>query len=311
MNTIKVAVVQAAPILFNLQKTLEKTALLVEAAADKDAKLILFPEAFIPAYPRGLTFGTVVGGRSEEGKKLWLRYWENSVAIPGKDAEYLGAIARKYKVYLAIGVIEKAGQGGTLYCTLLYFSPKGSLIAKHRKLKPTAAERIIWGEGNGSTLSTIKTELGVLGGLICWENYMPLARMAMYQKGVQIYLAPTADHRDSWQATVQHIAIEGRCFVLSCNQFVTKNMYPEDLPAINEIENQPEVMSKGGSVIVDPRGNILAGPLWNQEGILYANLDMQILHKSKMDFDVVGHYARNDVFQLSVIDQPETFEESD
>ena len=306
MKTVKVAVVQAAPVLFDLHKTLEKTALLVGEAAGKGARLVLFPEAFIPAYPRGLSFGTVVGSRSEEGKKLWLRYWENSLAIPGKDVEYLGSIARKNKVYLAIGVIEQAAQGGTLYCTLLYFSPKGGLIAKHRKLKPTAAERVIWGEGDGSTLSTVKTEFGVLGGLICWENYMPLARMAMYQKGVQIYLAPTADQRDTWQSTMRHIAVEGRCFVLSCNQFVTKNMYPKGLPAIDGLENQPEIMSRGGSIIIGPQGKTLAGPLWDREGILYADLDMADVHKSKMDFDVVGHYERNDVFQLKVTNQPGT-----
>lgn len=310
MKTIKAAVVQSAPVLFNLQKTLKKTALLVEEAAGNGAQLILFPEAFIPAYPRGFAFGTVVGSRSEEGKKLWLRYWKNSIAIPGKDAEYLGALANKHKVYLAVGVIEKTEQGGTLYCTLLYFSPTGNLLAKHQKLKPTASERIIWGEGNGSTLSTVKTDIGILGGLICWENYMPLARMAMYQKGVQIYLAPTADHRDSWQSTMQHIAVEGRCFVLGCNQFVTKDMYPEDLPGIKELADQPEIMSKGGSVIVNPEGKILAGPLWDEEGILYADLEMDDLRKSKMDFDVTGHYARDDVFQLSVANQPDTIEGS-
>ncbi|MCG8322926.1 MAG: carbon-nitrogen hydrolase family protein [Cytophagales bacterium] len=310
MKTVKVAVVQAAPILFNLRKTLEKTAMLVEEAAGTGARLVLFPEAFIPAYPRGFTFGTVVGSRTDEGKALWLRYWENALEIPGKDMEYLGAIARKHKIYLAIGVIEKALQGGTLYCTLLYFSPEGELMAKHRKLKPTAAERIIWGEGDGSTLSTVKTDFGVLGGLICWENYMPLARMSMYRKGVQVYLAPTADHRDLWQATMRHVAAEGRCFVLSCNQFVTRNMYPEDLPVIGELQNQPEIMSKGGSVIIDPEGKTLAGPLWNKEGILYADLDMRDLYKSKMDFDVTGHYARHDVFQLSVTHQPETVDGS-
>ena len=306
MKTVKVAVVQAAPELFDLNKTLEKTAELAGEASKKGAQLVLFPEAFIPAYPRGLAFGTVVGSRSEEGKKLWLRYWGNAVSIPGKDLDKLGSIARENKIYLAIGVIEKVENGGTLYCTLLYFSPRGDLLAKHQKLKPTAAERVIWGEGDGSTLSTVKTDFGVMGGLICWENYMPLARMAMYQKGVQIYLAPTADHRDTWQTTMQHIATEGRCFVLSCNQFVTKSMYPQDLPVPEELENQPEIMSKGGSVIINPRGEILAGPLWNEEGILYADLDMNDLHKSKMDFDVVGHYARNDVFQFSAINQPDT-----
>ncbi len=310
MKTVKVAVVQAAPALFDLNKTLEKTAALVKEAAQKGAKLILFPEAFVPAYPRGFTFGTVVGSRSEEGKKLWLRYWENAVSMNGKEIEKLGGIARENKVYLAIGVIEKVENGGTLYCTLLYFSPEGALLARHQKLKPTAAERVIWGEGDGSTLSTVKTELGVLGGLICWENYMPLARMSMYQKGVQIYLAPTADHRETWQTTMRHIATEGRCFVLSCNQFVTKSMYPQDLPTLEELTGQPEIMSKGGSVIINPQGEILAGPLWNEEGILYADLNLDDLYKSKMDFDVTGHYAREDVFQFVAVNQPDTLDET-
>ncbi len=188
--------------------------------------------------------------------------------------------------------------------TLLYFGPDGRLLGKHRKLKPTAAERFIWGEGDGSTLTVLDTELGKIGGLICWENYMPLARMAMYGKGVEIYLAPTADARDVWQATLRHIALEGRCFVLGCNQFVTKSMYPSDLEAIEDLENQPEVLCRGGSAIVSPLGQYLAGPLFDQEGILLADLDLAEVARGKFDFDVVGHYARPDVFQLIVNEQP-------
>jgi nitrilase len=195
-------------------------------------------------------------------------------------------------------VVEQ--EGGTLYCTTLYFGPDGDLRGKHRKLKPTGSERLIWGEGDGSTLTTIETEFGVVGGLTCWENYMPLARMAMYQQGVDIYLAPTADARDTWQATLRHIACEGRCFVLGCNQFVTKSMYPTDLPGIEELENQPEVMCRGGSAIISPLGEVLAGPLYGEEGILYAELDMEEVARSKFDFDVVGHYARPDVFDFRV-----------
>jgi nitrilase len=194
--------------------------------------------------------------------------------------------------------------GGTLYCTLLYFGPDGSLLGKHRKLKPTAAERLIWGEGDGSTLTAIRTGFGVMGGLICWENYMPLARMAMYGQGVELYLAPTADSREVWQATMRHIALEGRCFVLGCNQFVTKAMYPDDLEGIEELESQPEVMCRGGSVIVSPLGEVLAGPLYDEEGILYAELDMGEVVRGKFDFDVVGHYARPDVFKLVVNERP-------
>jgi len=300
------AVVQAGSRLFDRDGSVEKACKLIEDAGKKSAKLILFPEAFVPAYPRGLTFGTVVGSRSEAGRRVWERYWSNAVDVPGPVTKALGSAAREVEAYLSIGVIERDTQfsGGTLYCTLLYFGPDGRLLGKHRKLKPTAAERLIWGEGDGSTLTVLDTELGKIGGLICWENYMPLARMAMYGKGVEIYLAPTADARDVWQATLRHIALEGRCFVLGCNQFVTKSMYPRDLEAIEDLENQPEVLCRGGSAIVSPLGQYLAGPLFDQEGILLADLDLAEVARGKFDFDVVGHYARPDVFQLIVNEQP-------
>ncbi|MFN2263887.1 MAG: carbon-nitrogen hydrolase family protein [Anaerolineales bacterium] len=302
----KVAVVQAAPVLFNRESTVEKCVQLIGQAANQDAQLVLFPEAFIPAYPRGLSFGMLVGSRSAEGRLLWQRYWENSVTIPGPATGALGEAAREAGIYLAVGVIERDDQysGGTLFCTLVYFGPNGQILGKHRKLKPTAAERLIWGEGDGSTLTVIPTPLGKVGGLICWENYMPLARMAMYGKGVEIYLAPTADQRDTWQASLQHIAQEGRCFVLGCNQYVTRDMYPSDLHNHPEIENMPEVLCRGGSVIISPMGKNIAGPLYGEEGILYADLDLGEVVRSKVDFDVVGHYARPDVFQLLVNEQP-------
>jgi nitrilase len=295
---VKVAVVQAAPVLFDREATVEKTCRLTAEAAAQGAQLILFPEAFIPAYPRGLTFGTVVGSRSPQGRDTWQAYWSNAVDIPSPATEALGAAARQAKAYLVVGVIER--EGGTLYCTTLYFNPEGELVGKHRKLKPTAAERLIWGEGDGSTLTVINTEFGKVGGLICWENYMPLARMAMYSKGVELYLAPTADSRDNWQATIRHIALEGRCFVLGCNQFVTKSMYPADLAGVEELANQPEVMCRGGSAIISPLGDVLVGPLFDKEGMLFADLDLAEVARSKFDFDVVGHYARPDVFQLIV-----------
>lgn len=303
---IKVAVVQAAPILFDREASVEKACRLTREAAGQGAKLVLFPEAFIPAYPRGLSFGAVVGSRSAEGRRTWQTYWANAVDIPSPATEALAEAAQQANVYLAIGVIERDSQfsGGTLYCTLLYFSPEGKLIGKHRKLKPTASERLIWGEGDGSTLTVLDTRIGKIGGLICWENYMPLARMALYGKGVEIYLAPTADSRDSWQATMQHIALEGRCFVLGCNQYVTKSMYPPDLDGIEELTSLPEEMCRGGSVIVSPMGRVLAGPLFGEEGMLFAELDMAELAQSKYDFDVAGHYARPDVFQLIINDKP-------
>jgi nitrilase len=248
----------------------------------------------------------VVGSRSPEGRLLWQRYWDNSVEIPGGATEALGKIAREAGITLAIGVTERDSDfsKGTLYCTLLFFGPDGRVLGKHRKLKPTGAERLIWGEGDGSTLTVLDTDLGRIGGLICWENYMPLARTAMYAKGVELYLAPTADARDTWQATLSHIACEGRCFVLGCNQFVTKDMYPADLPMRHELNEQPEVMCRGGSAIISPLGEVLGGPLYGEEGILYAELDMSQIVRSKVDFDAVGHYARPDVLRLVVDEQP-------
>lgn len=302
----KAAVVQAASCLFDRDASVEKACRLTADAAAQGAKLILFPEAFIPAYPRGLGFGTVVGSRTGAGRRTWERYWANSVDIPGSATKALGSAAREAHVYLAIGVIERDTQfsRGTLYCTLLYFGPDGQIIGKHRKLKPTAGERLVWGEGDGSTLPVLTTEYGRLGGLICWENYMPMARMAMYGKGVEIYLAPTADAREAWQATLRHIALEGRCFVLGCNQFVTKTMYPKDLEGIEDLTGQPEVLCRGGSAIVSPSGEYLAGPMFDQEGILMAELDLADVARGKFDLDVVGHYARPDVFQLVVNEEP-------
>lgn len=304
-ETHRVAVVQAAPVIFDLEKTLEKTKNLARKAAEDGAKLVLFPEAFVSGYPRGLGFGTVVGSRSEEGRETWLKFWNSAVEVPGPETTRLAQLAKELSIYLVIGVNEKDQVSGTMFCSMLYFSPAGELVGKHRKLKPTGTERLIWGEGNGTDLCTFDTGLGKLGGLICWENYMPLARAAMYQKGVELYLAPTADNRDEWQSTMRHIALEGRCFVLGANQFVTKSMYPSYFPGASDLAPQPEVMSRGGSVIVSPRGEVLAGPLWSEEGILTAEIDLDQVVKSKLDFDPVGHYARPDVFRLEVSDQPE------
>ena len=298
----RVAVVQAAPILFDREGTLAKAAALVAEAAAGGARLVLFPEAFVPAYPRGLSFGVVVGSRSDEGRMLFARYHRNAVVVPSEATDRLGAAARAAGVWLAIGVIERDPIGGTLYCTLLYFGPDGALLGKHRKLKPTAAERLVWGEGDGSTLPVLPTPFGRLGGLICWENYMPLARTALYTKGVEIYLAPTADARELWQSTLQHIALEGRCFVLAANQYVTKSMYPRDLgpEALTDLEVAPEEMCRGGSAILSPLGEYLAPPLYGREGILYADLDPEALAGARFDFDPVGHYARPDVFSFAI-----------
>ena len=286
----KVAVVQAAPVLFDVKATIAKMEKLVKEAAKNGAKLVLFPETFVSCYPRGLSFGTVVGSRSKEGRATWLRYWESAIEVFSKEVAEIGKIAEKYKVYLVTGVTEKSRNGGTLYCTTLYFDPQGQLVGKHRKIKPTAAERIIWGEGDGSDLDVYETEIGKIGGLTCWENYMPQARMRLYEQGIEIYLAPTADGREVWTSTMRHIALEGRCFVLGSNQFVTKDLYPKDLVGIEDLDNQPDIMCRGGSLIVGPLGQILAGPLYDAEGILYEELDMSEVIGAKLDFDVIGHY---------------------
>jgi nitrilase len=302
LPVVRTAVVQAAPCLFDREGSVAKARRLIGEAAAQGAQLILFPEAFVPAYPRGLSFGVVVGSRTAAGRLTWERYWANAVEVPSPAVSVLGEAARQAEAYVAIGVVERETRGGrgTLYCTLLYFGPNGQLLGLHRKLKPTAAERLIWGEGDGSTLTVLDTPLGRIGGLICWENYMPLARAALYDKGVDLYLAPTADSRETWQATLKHIACEGRCFVLGCNQFVTKAMYPADLPGVEELASQPDIMCRGGSVLVSPLGEVIAGPLWDQEGMLIADLDLREVARARFDFDVTGHYSRPDVFRLSV-----------
>lgn len=299
-HSVRVAVVQAAPVLMEQEATVEKAVSLTARAAEQGAQLVLFPESFIPAYPRGLTFGVKVGSRSDSGRQDWYRYWRNAVTIPGPTTDILSHTAREHHVYLVMGVTERDLESDTLYCTVLYFGPDGSLLGTHRKIKPTALERVIWGEGDGSTLPVIDTPFGKIGGLICWENYMPLARMAMYSQGVRIYLAPTADARDVWQSTIRHIALEGRCFVLSCNQLVTKDMYPKDLACYEELAAEPEMMSNGGSAIVGPLGQYVVEPVYGREEILTADLDLSLIPKSRFDFDVNGHYARSDIFTLMV-----------
>jgi nitrilase len=300
-QTVNVSVVQDAPVLFQLAQTIEKIGDLTQKATNQQTDLVLFPEAFIPAYPRGLGFGMVVGSRNDSGRDLWQKYWENAVLLDSPEVNLLCKIARQNNVFLSVGLIEKdAVSANTLFCTQIYIDKTGTIAGVHRKLKPTGSERLIWGEGDGSTLTVVDSGFGKVGGLICWENYMPLARMAIYGKGVQIYLAPTADSRENWQATLKHIACEGRCFVLGCNQYVTKSMYPEDLPMLDELTPMDDLMCLGGSAILSPMGEVLAGPLFGKAGILEAELDMDLIIKAKMDFDVTGHYARPDIFQLIV-----------
>jgi nitrilase len=300
-RTATVAVVQAASVAFDRKRTLAKVLDLTRAAAKQGAQLVLFPEAFISGYPRGLDFGAVVGSRTDAGREDFKRYFESAVEVPGPVVTALSKAAHTNSVYLVIGVIERAG--GTLYCCVLFFAPDGTFLGKHRKVMPTASERLIWGYGDGSTLPVFDTPLGRMGAVICWENYMPLLRTYMYSQGIEIYCAPTADHRDTWVATMQHIAAEGRCFVLGCNQFNRRRDFPKDYKTA--FGDAPEtVISRGGSCIVDPFGKFLAGPNFEDETILLAELDRGLLPKAKFDFDVVGHYSRPDIFSLMVDDRP-------
>jgi nitrilase len=293
----RAAVVQAGSVPLDSRESIAKACRLMGEAAQQGVKLAVFPEAFVSAYPKGLNFGAVVGGRTPEGREDFRRYFESAIEVPSAATAALADAAKENALYVVIGVIER--DGGTLYCTVLFFSPDGRLMGKHRKLMPTASERLVWGYGDGSTLPVFETPLGRLGAVICWENYMPLLRTAMYSKNIQIYCAPTADDRDYWVSSMQHIALEGRCFVLSACQFIKRGDFPADYPAIQG--NEPNiVMMRGGSSIVSPFGKILAGPNFDSECILTAEIDPAEITRGKYDFDVVGHYARPDVFRLYV-----------
>ncbi|NYT63407.1 nitrilase [Alcaligenaceae bacterium] len=312
MSTKKtvVAVIQAASVAFDTLKTLDKVEAKTQEAAERGAQLVLFPEAFVGTYPKGSTFGATIGNRTLEGRNDYLRYWENAIEVPGPATERLSAIAASNRVYLVTGVIER--DGGTLYCTVLFFAPDGAYLGKHRKLMPTASERLVWGYGDGSTMPVFDTPLGKMGAVICWENYMPLMRAAHYAKGIELYLAPTADGRDTWLATMKHIALEGRCFVLSCNQYTLRSDFPADYQS-DFGEDPNAVVSRGGSCIISPFGEVLAGPDFDGESILIAELDMGDIGRGKFDFDAVGHYARPDVFKLTVNEKamlPVVFENS-
>jgi nitrilase len=265
-------------------------------ASAQGARLLLCPEAYIGGYPRLASFGAVVGQRTAEGREAFRRYWAQAVDVPGSEIEQLCEIASRHEIILVVGVIER--DGGTLYCTVVFISAQGQLMGKHRKLMPTGSERLIWGFGNGSTLPVLDTPIGKVGAVICWENYMPLMRAAHYAKGIQIYCAPTADGRDTWLPTMRHTAIEGRCFVLSANQFARQSDYPENCepPAGDE----DPIVSRGGSCIINPFGEVLAGPDFSGEALLLADIDLDEIPRGKYDFDATGHYARPDVFTLLV-----------
>jgi nitrilase len=300
-KNVRVAVVQASSIPFDSEACVDKAVQLTADAAARGAKVLVFPEAFIAGYPKGLSYGLVVGARDPVGREEFRLYLDAAIEVPGPQTQRLGEAAAAHGVHLVIGVIER--ELGTCYCTVLFFDPDGRLAGKHRKLMPTALERMIWGFGDGSTLTVVESPYGRIGSVICWENYMPMLRMAMYAKNVALYCAPTADDRDTWLPTMRHVALEGRCFVLSACQFIRKKEFPATVRM--SLGDSPEaVIMRGGSAIVSPLGQVLAGPDFEGETILTADLDLNDIGRGKFDFDVAGHYSRPDVFSLHVNETP-------
>ena len=299
----RVAVVQAAPVLFDTAAGLEKALGLIREAAENGAELVVFPELFLPCYPYGMTFGFTVGHREESGRADWKRYYDNSLLVPGLETEALAAAAREAGLWLSIGVSERVAESGTLYNTNLIFAPDGRLAARHRKLKPTGAERVVWGDADRGFFPVAETPWGPMGSLICWESYMPLARVALYEKGVTLYLSPNTNDNEEWQATIRHIAIEGHCYFINCDMVFERSQYPADLNAQEEIARLPEKVCRGGSCIVDPYGHYVTEPVWDREALIYAELDMNAVPASRMEFDACGHYSRLDVLRLEYEDR--------
>ena len=302
MTQLIAAVAQTATVLFDTPATVERALGLMADAAGRGAQLLVFPEAFIGGYPKGADFHIYLGGRTPAGRAEFKRYFDAAVTVDGPEIAQLAKAAARHRLYGVVGIIER--DGGTLYCTAVYLGPDGRVLGKHRKLMPTALERLVWGFGDGSTLAAVDTPYGKLGAVICWENYMPALRMAMYQQRVALYCAPTADDRDSWASTMQHIALEGRCFVLSACQHLRRSQFPAEMN--NRLPEAPDtVLMRGGSMIIDPLGKVLAGPVFNEDALLTAELDLSLIPMGQLDFDVVGHYARPDVFALHVNTAPQ------
>ena len=299
-DAVKVACVQAEPVVLDREATLDKLERLTAEAAGNGAQLLVFPEAFVPAYPSSVWARALAGWSQPGAKEAFALLARESVEVPGPAADRIGAAARAHGVWIVTGVTEVDPQRpSTLYNTLLYHGPDGSLVEKHRKLVPTNHERLVWGQGDGGGLRAFETALGRLGGLICWENYMPLARFALYESGIEIYIASTADDGDTWQATLVHIARESRSFVVAPSHFQRASAYPDDFP-LRELIADTDVIGRGGSAILAPDGSYLAGPLYDEEGVLYAELDPARLWEERQRFDPSGHYHRPDVLQLSV-----------
>jgi nitrilase len=293
----RVAVAQAASIPFDLGATVTKAEGLIAEAAAGGAELVVFPEAFIGCYPKGTAFGAVVGRRNGAGRDLYRRYFDAAVELDGPEVTRLLGASAEHRIFVVVGVIERSG--ATLYCTALMIDPVAGLAGIHRKLMPTGTERLIWGFGDGSTIGTAQSSAGRVGTVICWENYMPALRQAMYAQGVELYCAPTADDRPTWISTMTHIALEGRVFVLTACQAIRVGDYPDWYQ--QEIGEATDAhLMRGGSAILAPDGSVLAGPVFDEETILYAEVDRAEIARGHLDMDAVGHYSRPDVFELRV-----------
>ncbi len=292
---IRIAIAQIGTQLGNPDKTLENMSHYVSQAAKQKAQLVVFPEAYIGGYPKGLDFGVTLGIRTAEGRKQFADYAANACTIGDAVFQKIASMAKQSKVHLLTGIVEK--EGATLYCSTLLFSPDGELLNHRRKLIPTAQERVLWGQGDGSNLEVIRTKFGNIGSAICWENYMPLLRMALYSQNIQLYCIPTVDDRDAWQFTLRHIAREGRCFVISACQYLPRNYYPEEW--IKYISDDLQTPIRGGSCIVNPLGDYIVAPVYDEEALLVAEIDMAEIAEGKFDLDVAGHYNRPDIFNFN------------
>lgn len=301
-DTCKLAVVQAAPVMFDKTACIEKALKLINECTANGAELIVFPELFIPGYPYGMTFGFRVGSRNADGRKDWKVYYDNSILANGPEMQQLIEKAKEQGIYLSIGYSERDAVTGTLYNSNMMIAPDGTAM-NHRKLKPTGSERVVWGDADRDYFPVMETPWGPMGNLICWESYMPLARVALYQKGISLYISPNTNDNPEWQDTIRHIAIEGHCYFINCDMFFTRADYPKTASAGEEIAKLPEIACRGGSCVVDPFGHVVSDTIWDHEGIIYAELDMQKVPASKMEHDVCGHYARPDVLKLQVEDK--------
>lgn len=292
---VRVAVVQSGAVLFDTAACIERVRERTRAAASEGAQLVVFPEAFVGGYPKGMDFGVKIGARSPEGREQFRRYHAGAMTLDEAGVAVLGDIAKESGVELVVGVIERAAS--TLYCTVVFLGPDGALRARHRKTMPTALERLVWGYGEGPTVPVVETGVGRVGAAICWENYMPLLRASLYAQRVELYCAPTADDRETWLPTVRHIALEGRCFVLSACQHLRVGDLPEGYPAFVGDDPNRSVM-RGGSCIVGPLGAVVAGPVFDADALLVADLDLDDMVRARLDLDVAGHSSRPDLFQL-------------